>query len=127
MAKLKVCIVDDAASIRVSLKKMLSSLDYIEIAGEADSVSSAVILLSKHNPDLTLLDLNLPDGSGYDILKLIKQSENPHKVIVLTNYSAENYKKRALKEGADHFFDKSTEFEKVVDVIVQLTVSVQQL
>jgi DNA-binding NarL/FixJ family response regulator len=121
MSKLKVCIVDDAASIRVSLRKMLSILDFIEITGEADSVKSAKILLSNNKPDLTLLDLNLPDGSGYDILKVIKESENPHKVIVLTNYSAESYKKKAIKEGADHFFDKSTEFEKVIDVIVHLT------
>jgi DNA-binding NarL/FixJ family response regulator len=121
MSKLKVCIVDDAASIRVSLRKMLSILDYIEITGEADSVKSAKILLSNNEPDLTLLDLNLPDGSGYDILKVIKESKNPHKVIILTNYSAESYKKKALKEGADHFFDKSTEFEKVIDVIVHLT------
>lgn len=121
MSKLKVCIVDDSASIRVSLRKMLSILDYIEIAGEADSVNSAMMLLSNNKPDLTLLDLNLPDGSGYEVLKVIKESKNPHKVIVLTNYSAENYKKKALKEGADHFFDKSTEFEKVIDVIIRLS------
>lgn len=120
MNKLRVCIIDDAASIRVSLKKMLSILDHIEILGEADSVESAKILFSNHKPDLTLLDLNLPDGSGYDILKLIKESKNPHKVIVLTNYSADSYKKKAIREGADYFFDKSTEFEKVVDVIIKL-------
>lgn len=120
MNKLKVCIIDDAASVRVSVKKMLAILGFIEILGEADSVSSAKILLSDKNPDVTLLDLGLPDGSGYDILQEIKESEKPHKVIILTNYSAESYKKKALSEGADYFFDKSTEFEKVVDVITKL-------
>lgn len=120
MPPLKIFIVDDAVSIRASLIKMLSNLDYIEIIAEADSIKTAKDLLTTLRPDLTLLDLNLPDGSGYDILNLIKKSNHSHTVIILTNYSAENYKKKALNEGADYFFDKSTEFEKVIEVISRL-------
>lgn len=120
MPPLKIFIVDDAVSIRASLIKMLSNLDYIEIIAEADSIKTAKDFLTTLKPDLTLLDLNLPDGSGYDILNLIKKSSDPHTVIILTNYSAENYKIKALNEGADYFFDKSTEFEKVIEVISRL-------
>ncbi len=120
MSTLKVFIVEDASTIRSILIKMLTNLEYIEIIGQADSISAAKDLLVSMKPDLTLLDLNLPDGSGYEILNIIKKSSEPHTVIVLTNYSAESYRVKALKEGADYFFDKSTEFEKVINVIGHL-------
>lgn len=120
MSSLKIFIVDDASSIRSSLIKMLNNLEYVEIIAEADSIAAAKNLLAFIKPDLTLLDLNLPDGNGYEILQLIKQSNEAHTVIVLTNYSAESYKIKAINEGADYFFDKSTEFEKVIDIISHL-------
>ncbi|HSL89634.1 MAG TPA: response regulator transcription factor [Ignavibacteriaceae bacterium] len=123
MQKLNIFIVDDASSIRRSLRGMLSKLNNINIFGEADSVESAKIFLHKNKPDLTLLDLNLPDGSGYDVLSYIKNGEHNHTVIVLTNYSAEQYKIKAIESGADYFFDKSTEFEKIIKVINSLITS----
>lgn len=123
MQKLNIFIVDDASSIRRSLRGMLSKLNNINILGEADSVESAKIFLHKNKPDLTLLDLNLPDGSGYDVLSYIKNGGHNHTVIVLTNYSAEQYKIKAIENGADYFFDKSTEFEKIIDVINSLIAS----
>lgn len=120
MHKKKIFIVDDAASIRKNLKRLLSGLNNIEIIGEAGSIASAKSFLTNNKPDLTLLDLNLTDGSGYEILSFIKNSNNPHKVIILTNYSAKQYKQKSIKIGADYFFDKSTEFEKVIDLIKSL-------
>jgi two-component system, NarL family, response regulator DevR len=123
MQKLNIFIVDDASSIRKSLRGMLGKLNNINIFGEADTVESAKNFLHKNKPDLTLLDLNLPDGNGYDVLSFIKNGEHSHTVIVLTNYSAEQYKIKAIENGADYFFDKSTEFEKIIDVINSLIAS----
>lgn len=120
MREIKIFIVDDAENIRKSLKKMLSGFNFVKIIGEADSVGSAIDFLSHNKPDITLLDLNLPDGNGLEILKVIKNGKNPHKVIVLTNQSIEQYKVKSLNSGADYFFDKSTEFEKVIEIINSL-------
>lgn len=120
MHEIKIFIVDDAENIRKSLKKMLSGFNFVKIIGEADSVVSAIDFLSHNKPDITLLDLNLPDGNGLEILKTIKDGENPHKVIVLTNQSIEQYKVKSFNSGADYFFDKSTEFEKVIEIINSL-------
>lgn len=117
MSRLKVLIVDDAISIRESLKKILSSLSSIEVIGEAGSIADAKKILDESKPELTLLDLNLSDGSGIELLKEIKTGENPHTVIILTNFSAPQYKTKSFENGADYFLDKSTEFERVVDLI----------
>lgn len=120
MRTLKVFIVDDAENIRSSLKRMLSGLKHLSIIGEAESVKSSEEFLKKNSPDVTLLDLNLADGSGFEILNFIKSSNNPHIVIILSNYSAEQYKIKAREYGADYFFDKSTEFENILDVMNRL-------
>lgn len=117
MRRLKVLIVDDALSVRESLKKIVSSISSVELIGEAGSIVDAKIILDKIKPELTILDLNLSDGSGIELLREIKTGTNPHTVIMLTNYSAPQYKKKSFENGADYFLDKSTEFERVVDLI----------
>lgn len=117
MPRLKIFIVDDALSIRDSLKKLLSKLNFINIIGEAGSIAEAKKNLSQVKPDITILDLNLPDGSGIELLKEIKTGPNSHTVIMLTNYSAEQYRKKSIENGADYFLDKSTEFENVKEIL----------
>lgn len=117
MPRLKVFIVDDAMSIRDSLKKLISILSFIDILGEAGSIAETRKKLSSVKPDVTILDLNLPDGSGIELLKEIKAGPNSHTVIMLTNYSAEQYRKKSIENGADYFLDKSTEFEHVKDIL----------
>ena len=96
---------------------MLSKMNHINIIGEADSVGQAIELLKTVKPDITILDLNLNDGSGYEILKEIKKNTNPHTVIVFTNYSSEQFKSKAFENGADYFFEKLKEFDKVIDLL----------
>ena len=61
----------------------------------------------------------MPNGSGIDVLKHIKK-DNPDLIaIMLTNYPYPQYRKRSIERGADFFFDKSTEFEMVLEVLKQ--------
>lgn len=69
-------------------------------------------------PDVVILDINMPGGSGIEVLHDIKQLSPSPRVIMLTNYSQPQYRRKCLDAGADHFFDKSTEFEKIRDVLV---------
>lgn len=120
MHKLKVFLVEDSISIRISLKKLLSKIEHIDIVGEAESISQANQLLKTIHPDVTILDLNLNDGSGYELLNEIKNGQNPHKVIIFSNYSEVQFKEKAFQNKADYFFDKLTEFEKLIEVIEEI-------
>ncbi len=82
--KLRVLIVDDERLARVSLRKILSLREDVEIVGEASSVSTAVEKITELSPDLVFLDIQLPDGLGFDIFNRIEVAAH---VIFVTAYS----------------------------------------
>ena len=113
----RVIIADDSNPIRERIIKLLSDLPNVEIVGEAiDGVETAVIVRKTH-PDVVILDLQMPKLSGLEILPRLKEMDPSPVIVVLTNYSTSPMKAMCTRKGADHFFDKSTEFEKAIAVI----------
>ncbi len=117
---LKIYLADDADQIRQSLKKMLTAFSGVSIAGEAGTVPRAIEEIAELKPDLVILDIRMPGGSGLDVLREIRRTGGAPTIIILTNFAAAQYRERALSDGADYFFDKSTEFEEVLEVIRQM-------
>lgn len=70
----KAIIVEDSRLARVELKSQLAAIDYIECVGEAENVEQALTLYQAVQPDLIFLDINLPDGNGFEFLTQIAQS-----------------------------------------------------
>lgn len=117
---LNVFIVDDSQIVRDRLTSLLNELGSIKIVGYADNPLSATESIVATLPDIIILDIFLVGGSGIHVLKNIRSRNIPSKVIVLTNYAQEQYRKKCFEEGADFFFDKSIEFDKIVEVIQKL-------
>src|SRR6266568_1761879 len=107
----KVFIVDDSPVVRERLATLLSDLPSAEIAFEAISATRRL------KPDVMLLDISMPGGSGIHVLEMVKKERPAPLVIMLTNFAHEQYRQKCLQLGADFFFDKSTEFEKVLHVL----------
>lgn len=89
--------------------------------GEAETSQEAIDAIQVRKPDVVLLDIRLRIGNGIDVLYHVKQSESPPVVIVFTGYPDLHYRKRCEEEGADYFFSKRDEFEKLVEVLKGLT------
>lgn len=117
---MKILIADDSSLIRKKLKTLLSDIPEIEDFIEAENSVETIKLISETIPDIVILDIRLPGGGGIEVLEEINKKNLPVKKIVLTNYTYFQYKKKCLELGADYFFDKSTEFEKVKEVISNL-------
>jgi DNA-binding NarL/FixJ family response regulator len=117
---MKVFIADDSVQIRERLAEMLSEVPEVEITGEAGDAPEAIREIRRLNPDMVILDIRMPGGNGIDVLKSITQNASHPAIIMLTNYPYPQYKKKCMDLGADYFFDKATEFEKVVEVCEQL-------
>jgi DNA-binding NarL/FixJ family response regulator len=111
--KIKVFIADDSLIIREHLVTMLDELAGIEIVGQAGAVTEAIRAIRILQPDVVILDIRMPGGSGIDVLQTIKQDEPALVVIVLTNYPYPAYRQKCLQAGADFFLDKSTEFDQI--------------
>ena len=119
LPNIKVFVADDSLIIREHLVTMLEELIDVEIVGQAGTVAETISAIEKLQPDVVILDIRLPDGSGIDVLQSIKQNEPAPVVIVLTNYPYPAYRQKCLQAGADFFLDKSTEFDQIPKLFEQ--------
>lgn len=114
-----VFIVDDSPVVRERLVTMISELPNVEIVGQADIAFEAIDSIRQLRPTFVVLDISMPGGSGMYVLETIKRERPGPTVIMLTNFAHDPYRQKCLQLGADYFFDKSTEFERVTEVLRQ--------
>ncbi|MHA1873408.1 MAG: response regulator [Candidatus Heimdallarchaeaceae archaeon] len=117
---MRLFIADDSEVLRSRLVEMLSEFKEIEIVGQTGYAQEAIEFIRELIPDVVILDLKLPDGNGINVLKKIKKGNISTKVIIFTNYPYFQYRKKCLEAGAEFFFYKANEFEKLVEVIKHL-------
>jgi DNA-binding NarL/FixJ family response regulator len=121
--KLTIAIVDDSEIIRQRLVQRLNKCECFNIIWQSENVENTYCCFNQSAPSALILDIQLPDGSGIDILEKIKLESPFTKIIMLTNYPSLPFKNKCVKAGADYFFDKSTEFEKVFEILKELALS----
>jgi DNA-binding NarL/FixJ family response regulator len=110
-------IVEDSIPVRERLVRTLEGLGGLDIVGTAEDIPAAIEGLCAAPPDALILDLQLPSGSGLQVLRAVRSRLPNMRVIVMTNFAAEPYRKAALAAGAEVFLDKSAEFGRVRDIL----------
>ena len=116
-AQPSVLVVDDSALVRRRLVLLLEELEGDVVVGEATDTAEALEALRWTRPDVVILDLNLPGGSGFDVLRDIRKQPEPPLVMVFTSHGEEPYRRRSLEEGADFFFDKGKDLAQLLAVV----------
>ncbi len=111
-------IVEDSIPVRDRLVRTLEGLSGLDIVGTAEDVPAAIDGLTSAPPDALILDLQLPSGSGLQVLRAVRERLPRMRVIVMTNFAAEPYRKAAMAAGAEVFLDKSAEFARVRDILI---------
>lgn len=122
MKPIRVLIADDHALVRAGIRALVEKIDGVVVVGEAGKGSEALTLLSELNPSLMLLDISMPDGSGFDVLDHVTKNFPDIRVIVLTVHEAGEYAIRALREGAAGFLPKSAasvELEQAIQTVIR--------
>jgi len=117
---MRVFIVDDSKAFVERLADLLDEVPGVELAGRANDVPGAIHSILKTNPDAIILDLQMPGGSGLEVLRTVRQSHSSLWVLVCTNYPYSQYREECLAAGANYFLDKSAEFEKIPDILRDL-------
>lgn len=114
----KVFLADDSPIIRHRLIAIISELAGVDIVGTGQSGTDAIEGIVTFEPDVLILAIQMPRGSGFDALKHIKQHSDAPIVIVLTNHP--EFRQSCLDAGADYFLDKSIEFDQIPDILAQI-------
>jgi len=115
-----ILIVDDAPLIIKWLESMLKGFTTVDSVHTAGSYQEAVLILSSFRPDIVLLDINLPDRNGIELLRYLRLNYPAKTVIMVTNQSGEFYRARCKELGADYFVDKSAEFDYLPEIFSSL-------
>ncbi len=117
---IKILVVDDHALIRKGLKQLLEDCADLQVTGEAATGVEAINKVRAEHFDLLLLDINLPDKHGIEVLKQLKTEQPELKIIVLSMYPEEQYGVRALKAGAMGYINKQSASDTLISAILQV-------
>jgi len=114
---LRILLADDHPLTRSGLAAWLEAEEGVELVGQAADGESAWTMLLETQPDLALLDIEMPNGSGIEIAERIMKRKLPTNVLMLTAYSAQQYVMASVRAGAKGFILKSAPFDQLRQAI----------
>ena len=114
-----VLITDDSSIVRERLCALCREEMNVRVVGEAATAGEAWELFLERRPAAVVLDIQLPDGSGIELLQRIKSVDPGCLVVMLTNYHDTIFRNECQRLGADHFLCKTTEFEQVAGLLAR--------
>ncbi|WP_101843022.1 response regulator [Halobacillus sp. Marseille-P3879] len=112
-----IVLIDDHKLFREGVKRILDFESSFEVVAEGDDGSVALDLIEKHNPDIVLMDINMPSKNGVEATAEITQRYSHIKVIILSIHDDENYVTHALKTGAQGYLLKEMDSDALIEAI----------
>ena len=109
----RVFLVEDSAPVRQRLAALLDTIEGVDTVGSAATARDAESAILAQRPDAVLLDIRLAQGSGFDVLRSLRQQAPQIEVYMLSNFAAPAYRQLAASLGARGFFDKTTELDSM--------------
>lgn len=116
---LRVLVVEVSALLAERLNETIGQIAGLEVVGTTDTEQGALDILRTTNVDVMILELQLREGTGFGILKQL-HGQKP-RTIVLSNFGLPAYQQRARELGVEHFLDKSREFERLPEILQQIS------
>ncbi len=114
---IRLALAEDHTIVRWALREALSKADDIEVVGEAGTAAETLAMIQNVKPDVLLLDITLPDRSGFDVLSELRNIETAPLVVVLTWHTEPSYAARAIAAGAHGYVNKSVDPKELLDAI----------
>ncbi len=115
--KIKVMIVDDVSETRENVRKLLQFESDVDVVGLARTGKEAIQLSQELNPDVVLMDINMPDMDGISATEAIRSKQPAVQVVILSVQSDQNYMRRAMLAGARDFLTKPPMGDELISAI----------
>ena len=116
-----VFLVEDSLAIRARLAATIRGVEGAELVGEAGTVGAAIDGIRATHPGAVILDLQLEDGSGLEVLRAVRPGSPELHVAVLTNYATDQHRRACIDAGAEFFLDKSSDFQRIREIVQEWT------
>jgi DNA-binding NarL/FixJ family response regulator len=117
MTNIRLVLADDHPMIRAGFKTLLAQSNDVEVAGEAGSGQELIEVVTSVNPDVALIDVNMPGMNGLEAMGKLHASFPQIKFIILTMHEEREYVQKALKAGADGYLLKNIDRDELVNAI----------
>lgn len=119
---MKVFIVEDSPAVLERLQDVVREAPDVELVGDAATYEAAVAGIIATRPDVSILDIKLGDdaGTGIDVLGRVKRDMPRMRSIVLSNYVTPQHAKASTDAGADYFLDKSSDTDRIPDILNEM-------
>ena len=116
--RMKILIVDGAPQIRLRLAALITEIMDADQISMVSKLKTAIQAVRNNPPEIIVMDLKLRDGNSIDMIPALKQQAPDAHIAILTNDSSDIYRRRCLQSGVDSFFDKSSEFDELLALII---------
>ena len=117
MNSIRIVLVDDHAIVREGLRSMLNTQSDLGVIGEAGTGADAIALIERLQPDIVLLDLEMPDINGVDVLERLRSTSPTVRVIILTAYGSDERILEAVRAGAKGYLLKEAGLAEVLNAL----------
>ncbi len=114
-ASIRVILADDHAVVRRGIRDFLTEAGDIIVVAEAETGIQAYNLATQYQPDVILLDIQMPDGNGIDVARRLRSEGMTLGILILTAFDDAPYIKAAIEAGANGYVLKSSEAEEIID------------
>lgn len=114
---IRIVIAEDQRMLRGALASLLDLEDDIEVIGQAADGAEALALIERIQPDVCLMDIEMPLKSGLDVAEILKEKSSPCRIIILTTFARPGYFERAVKTGVHGYLLKDESSDKLAESI----------
>jgi DNA-binding NarL/FixJ family response regulator len=118
--RVRVLLADDHELVRAGVRKVLENSPGIEVVGEASRGDETLVKLAELDPDVLLLDLNMPGGDGFEVLRRARDEAGGTRIVVLSLHVQAEYVSRAVRDGADGYLSKDLAVQELPDAIASV-------
>jgi two-component system response regulator DesR len=114
---MRVIVAEDQVMLRGALSALLDLEDDIEVVGQAENGEQALEMIQSLEPDLVIMDIEMPHMTGLDVAERLKEQKHPCRVVILTTFSRAGYFQRAMRAGARGFLLKDSPIDELASAL----------
>lgn len=120
---IKIILADDHCLVRTGLRRLLDDVDNITVVAEAENGKEAILHVNEHQPDVAILDINMPELDGIKTTEFLRRDFPELKIIIISMHNDELFPQRLFKAGANAYLTKDTSINEITYAIYEVMAS----